>query len=110
MLQSSRLSYLALSHFFLVSSFFFNSFDLGILFISFRVISPYYSAYCHVIFNVRKYGRWCSYCIYCYNAGITSSTLQQKFMENLLGTYRELERSFIQKLLRLHKALGFSTL
>ena len=31
-------------------------------------------------------------------------------MENLLGTYRELERSFMEKLLRLHKALGFSTL
>ena len=31
-------------------------------------------------------------------------------MENLLATYRELERSFMENLYNLHKALGFRTL
>ena len=36
--------------------------------------------------------------------------LRQTFMENLLGTYRELERSFMENIYELQKAFGFQTL
>ncbi|XP_078344954.1 uncharacterized protein LOC144630471 [Oculina patagonica] len=39
-----------------------------------------------------------------------SQSLQQTFMENLLSTYRELERSFMRNVYELHKAFEFRTL
>ena len=37
-------------------------------------------------------------------------SLQQTFMDNLLSTYRELERSFMRKVYELYKAFEFRTL
>ena len=45
----------------------------------------------------------------CIGAPITKK-LQQTFLENLLSTYRELERSFMKKIYELHKAFAFRTL
>ena len=39
-----------------------------------------------------------------------SKALQQNFMDYLLSTYRELERSFMRNLYELHKAFAFRTL
>ena len=39
-----------------------------------------------------------------------SRSLQQTFMDNLLSTYRELERSFMRNIYELHKAFEFRTL
>ena len=39
-----------------------------------------------------------------------SNQLRQTFLENLLGTYEELEQSFMENVYQLQKALGFSTL
>ena len=39
-----------------------------------------------------------------------SPELRQTFTDNLLSTYKQLERSFMIKLYELHKALGYQTL
>ncbi|XP_031560607.1 uncharacterized protein LOC116296689 [Actinia tenebrosa] len=43
------------------------------------------------------------------DASITNE-LRQTFLEHLLGTYKELERSFMENIYELQKALGFRTL
>lgn len=47
---------------------------------------------------------------YLYSEGTLSTDLRQTFTDNLLSTYKQLERSFMIKLYELQKALGFKTL
>ena len=47
---------------------------------------------------------------YFYSEGTLSTDLRQTFTDNLLSTYKQLERSFMIKLYELQKALGFKTL
>ena len=53
---------------------------------------------------------FCKNCFSCNVDASITNRLRQTFLENLLGTYRELERSFMEKIYELHKALGFRTL
>lgn len=47
---------------------------------------------------------------YLHSEGTLSTDLRQTFTDNLLSTYKQLERSFMIKLYELQKALGFKTL
>lgn len=47
---------------------------------------------------------------YLYSEGTLSTDLRQTFTDNLLSTYKQLERSFMIQLYELQKALGFKTL